>query len=108
MPEFQHSPHGERMEKPRPSCLDSLRSQPPQSQKSVEIYIFFNTPSLQIKIVLHQYRGWLKCIPTLLNRECIKTPLIISSKAVPLPNSDGGEFTQPGKICSSSMFQYIQ
>lgn len=109
MPEFQHFPHGERVEKPRPSCLDSLRSQPPQSQKSVEIYIYiFNTPSLQIKIVLHQYKGWLKYIPTLLNRECIETPVIISSKAIPLPNSDRGEFTQPGKICSSSMFQYIQ
>ena len=41
MPEFQHSPHGERVEKSRPSCLDSLRSQPPQSQTSVEIYIYF-------------------------------------------------------------------
>ena len=80
----------------------------PRARNQWKYIYFFNTPSLQIKIVLHQYRGWLKCIPTLLNRECIKTPIITSSKAVPLPNSDGGEFTQPGKICSSSMFQYIQ
>ena len=80
----------------------------PRARNQWKYIYIFTTPSLQIKTVLHQCRGWLKCIPTLLNRECIETPIIISSKAVPLPNSDGGEFTQPGKICSSSMFQYIQ
>lgn len=90
MPKFQYAPHGESVEKPRPSCLDILKSQPSQSQKSVEMYIYFNTPSLQIKIMLPQYRGWLKCIPILLNREHSKTPIIISNKAIPLPNSDRG------------------
>lgn len=73
------------MEKPRPSSLDIIRSQLPQSQKSVEMYIYFNTPSLPIKTVLHQYRGWLNCVPTSLNGERIETPVIISCKAVPLP-----------------------
>lgn len=76
---FQHFPH-RKVEKPRPSCLDVIRSWPPKSKKSVETYIyFFNTPSLKVKMVFHQYIGWLKCVPTLLSREHIKLP-VISSK----------------------------
>jgi hypothetical protein len=78
----------------------------PRARNQWKCIYIFNTPSLQIKMVLHQYRGRLKYVPTLLNRECIETPIIISSKAVPLPNADRGEFALPEKICSSSMFQY--
>lgn len=62
-----------------PGCHQILTSQEQEISGDVYIYIYFNTPSLKVEMVFHQYIGWLKCVPTLLSREHIKLP-VISSK----------------------------